>query len=716
MGGKEPLDPPTTPETVRVTRASSSEPAPEQETHATPELPGERKSIDRLPIPSIPRAPGVPDFQDNFAPPSYVPPRRTDSAGDAVGSNVRGNAEHHSPSPETNEIVDEASDDPARDSRRAARPTVGHTPERRNVSSKPLPGRRPSSRPPTALPSLFELAMWIDQGRHEDAIAAINDSKARSPAYALLRARALSASGHGPQALDVLAELERSGPAEPELGAACARLYVELGEPGRALRIAEQSLRADSEQPLVRVSYVLSAVRTSRNDRNPALLDHASRVLHRMEGREGPLPSLYQALRACVLAGTGDPEGAIVIAQRALGLDPRSVDAIAAIAEASARMGRVDDARQAWNRLSEVSPPDAAALSRLLSDLGVSTGPSTGPRPPSGRPLVWSDAENALAAGKRRHAIGELEKNAQEAARRMVRAESKNALLAVATVAASYFTTAPIFGTFAPYDASLWSIRRLSTAVDVLYGSDPRPEMATDDAGLVLFMGSYVGETLRVCHDGRWEGKLHELDSACVLLPDQRKYHPFRIVMARLHEGRRSSIVNALAGALETNGSPAWTPRRPSVVSPPVPWAPDPWPLPGQLGDIAHSLARSPIGKYCQDHADGVLDGSATSFIALDSYLDLVAPRGSTASPDGGWARRVAVLSGAYVGETLRNLVGGSWVVGADRANDAHAFRLRLRGSVEATPIAHALERVSGMRSSGLVDYAKILMRRSERG
>lgn len=715
----------TAPETVPVTRgARVSEPIAEPRRATPGELPRERKSIDRLPIPSIPRAPGVPDFQDNFAPPSYVPNPTTEDVIDPLRSKslLPRDAGRYSENPETKEVTYQArrsgepSAEAASRNSRAARPTVGHTPQQRSVSAKLTASRHPSSGPLSSLPSLFELATWIDQGRHADAIAAIDGCGATSPVYALLRARALWASGSGPQAIDALAEIERGGPLEPELGASCARLYVELGEPGRALRLSEQSLRADSKHPLVRLTYALSAVRMSRHDLSPGLLELAGRVLHRMEGQEGPLPSLYQALKACVLAGTSDPEGAAVIAQRALGLDPRSIDAIAAIAEASARLGRVDDARQAWNRLSEVSPPDAAILSRFLSHLGVSMGPSTGPRPPNGRPLLWSETENALGAGKRSSAIIEIENTAQETARRIGRTmPPQSGLSAIATVAATYFTTAPVFGSFAPYDSSLWSIRRLSAALDVLYGNDPRPDVASDDAGLVLFVGSYLGETLRVCHDGRWEGRLEELDSACVLFSDQRRCHPFRIVTARLHEGRRSSIVNALAGTLETPGSPAWRARKPSTVSPPTAWAPDPWPPPSQLGDIARSLARSPIGKYCQDQADAVLDGSATSFIALDSYLDLVAPRGSTVSPDSGWARRVAVLSGAYVGETLRNLIGGNWVFGVDGASDAHGFRLRLQGSVEATPIAHVLERVAGQRSSGMVDYAKVLMRRSER-
>jgi hypothetical protein len=82
---------------------------------------------------------------------------------------------------------------------------------------------------------------------------------------------------------------------------------------------------------------------------------------------------------------------------------------------------------------------------------------------------------------------------------------------------------------------------------------------------------------------------------------------------------------------------------------------------------------------------------------------------------DAAWTRRVSVLAGGYLGETLRELVGGEWVYGVDVADDAHAFRLRLRGATEALPVAQVLERVIGTRTSSLVDYARTLMRRAGR-
>jgi hypothetical protein len=96
--------------------------------------------------------------------------------------------------------------------------------------------------------------------------------------------------------------------------------------------------------------------------------------------------------------------------------------------------------------------------------------------------------------------------------------------------------------------------------------------------------------------------------------------------------------------------------------------------------------------------------------------MDLVAPRSAPTDGDSAWTRRIAALVGGYVGETLRELIGGDWVFGADVASDALAFKLTLRGDVEATPVAHVLERAAGQRTSTIVDYAKTLLRRTGRG
>jgi hypothetical protein len=297
----------------------------------------------------------------------------------------------------------------------------------------------------------------------------------------------------------------------------------------------------------------------------------------------------------------------------------------------------------------------------------------------------------------------------------MTKSASQSGPTAIATVAASFVTTSPVFSSFAPYDMSLWSIRRVEGAIDVLYGAERRQRGAADDAGIVLLLGAYLGESVRLGHDGRWEGHLGDLDSVRVVAAE-RYFYPFRVLTTRLRQGRRTSISEALSAAASKPGTDPWRARIPNPTAPPVAWAPQAWPRPSEIGRLGRSIGKSPIGRFCEEFAEGALDRTTSSLIALDTYLELIAPRSAPPDTDAAWTRRVAVFVGGYLGETLRGLVGGDWVYGVDSADDALAFKLQLRGSVEAMPIAHVLERVIGQRQSSLVDYAKTMMRRAGRG
>jgi hypothetical protein len=292
----------------------------------------------------------------------------------------------------------------------------------------------------------------------------------------------------------------------------------------------------------------------------------------------------------------------------------------------------------------------------------------------------------------------------------MAKSASQSGPSAIATVAASFLTTTPVFSAFAPYDVSLWSIRRVEAALDVIYGGERRPRGPEGDAGIVLLVGSYLGEAVRLAHGGHWEGHIADVDSVRVSA-SQKHFYPFRVLSTRLRQGRRASIAEALAGV--ATGTDPWRARIPNPIAPPMPWAPQAWPRPSEIGRLGRSIGKSPIGNFCEEFAEGALDRTTSSLISLDTYLELIAPRNAPPDPDAAWTRRVAVFVGGYLGETLRGLVGGEWVYGVDSADDALAFKLQLRGSATAMPVAHVLERVIGQRSSSLVDYAKTMMRRA---
>ena len=704
-------------------------------------------------MPVIPRAPALPQFRDNTSAPSYAPGREPEIDFVRSKSLLPAGAGRYSEQPASMDVIEpsmrkrRSRQPPNRPGGKAAPDAPVTAREGQPRQSPNAPGReRPSPQQPPAtaregrivvreeygpmaapnrartgpppkstpaLATLFEIASWIDEGRHKDAIAAINRAGPEAgPEYSVLRARALAGAGYVDQAFDALERLEHVPALDPELKAACARLFVELGAPSRALPLARQALDAEEDRPLVLLTFALAAVRTMRREPNPEILEAATHALERVHGREGPLPALYQALRACIEATSGDPDRAISMAQRALGLDSRSPDAFAAIAEASARAGRSHGARQAWSRLAEVSIDEADALEGALAGLGVPVGARAEERearsPVSDVP--WAPIEATLASGARSEVTRALELAAHDTVRRMTKSASQSGPTAIATVAASFLTTTPVFSAFAPYDVSLWSIRRVEAAIDVIYGGERRQRGPSDDSGIVLLVGAYLGEVVRMAHGGHWEGHISDVDSLRIAAA-QRHFYPFRVLTTRLRQGRRASLSEALAGS-QTTTEP-WRARVPNPIAPPMPWAPHAWPRPSEIGRLGRSLSQSPIGRFCEEFAEGALDRTTSSLISLDTYLELIAPRSAPADPDAAWTRRVAVFVGGYLGETLRGLVGGEWVYGVDSADDALAFKLQFRGPASAMPVAHVLERVIGQRTSSLVDYAKTMMRRA---
>jgi hypothetical protein len=290
-----------------------------------------------------------------------------------------------------------------------ASPTVPHTPH--NIRS----GAPPKGESP--LPSLFEIASWIDEGRHRDAVAAINKFGPNAgPEYVVLRARALAGAGFIDQAFRAIEKLETDTDLEPELSAACARLPVELGEPDRALVTAKHALDAEPNRPLIRLTYALASVRAYRRHPEESLLDQAERALAKLGGREGPLPALYQALKACIQAGIGDPERAISIAQR-----PRS--------RPSHRMPRryrgsiastgETRTRAKYARLSE-SRPDEARRCRYV--LGAKSEARAWR--PHHRAASCGPVQESLR-GHRADAIAFAEEMAEDTVRRMSRSSAE---------------------------------------------------------------------------------------------------------------------------------------------------------------------------------------------------------------------------------------------------------------------------------------------------
>lgn len=577
--------------------------------------------------------------------------------------------------------------------------------------ARPEPERIRSGFPPPqelgALPPVVELAEMLDRGEYRNVINTIDFAGAElSAEYVLMRARALVGAdqdAHG------RAELERlcSAPLlDPDVRAGCARLLIELGELDQAVAQARQALADDPGPPLIRLTLAWAALRRARREGDPALVGEAEEMLDGLKLRGGPKPALATALRACIQAEVGDPEHAIAAAQRAIGLDPHSVDAMAALTLASARLARVHDTQQAWLRLLEESYREADALSDRVEHLGVdlsALNPAERAQLQSAEQAAWEPLEQAVVDGRNEDVIIAFERQAQERLDKLSAHGADQDLPVIATVAANLLTTAVPWRDFAPWDVSLRSIERLAAGLDMLYGDAPRAHHDSDDRPARILLGAYLGETLREAHGGRWQGSVLDADQARVVAGD-REWSPFSLLRKRIETAAPLELRHGRSMPLD---DAAWAHRIPNPVSPPCPWGDARWPDKSDISRLGRALSRSVVSVWCERHAEGLLDRSIASITSVEQYLALLAPPGASLTADEAWSRRVAVLVGAYVGETLCESLGGYW----DPAGEVRGpgdFRVVI-DDLEAAPVERVLERLTGDATMPLTDYVSKL-------
>jgi tetratricopeptide (TPR) repeat protein len=587
--------------------------------------------------------------------------------------------------------------------------TPSYAPEQRKPSE---PRIRSGTPPPPvlgALPSLFELAGMLDQHEFRQVINAIDTAGGvPSPDYALMRARALTGEKQTADALAMLKPLCAAPLLDPELRAGCAKLLLELGHARPALAQAEKAYADDPEPPAVALTLAWALVRVARreSDRRQALLERADQILGAFSAHNLPRAALFTALRASVQAEIGDAERAVALAGRALGMDHMSPDALAALAVGSARLDRAHDAQQAWLRLLDSSYAEADALSEQLEGLGVSLAklnPADRPGTHSAHPPppVWDSVECAVLEERRSDAAVAFEALGRDRLTQLAEHARARDLPVVATVGANFLTTSPVSRNFAPFDLSLWSIARLEAVLDVLYGSEPRPKLDSDDYPIVVLLGAYLGETLRGAHAARWRGSLSEIDSACVETAGGA-WKPFELVRARIRSGGRLALDTRL-GALAHPGSKPWAHRIPNPVAPPCPWDGAGWPDVDRARELGQALSSSIFGEYCEQALGTPLDRSLASIAALDGYLALIAPDEAPAEVHPPWAPRIALLAGAYLAETLRESLGGEWLTAPDGVLGPASYRVRV-GAHEVRPVEEVLARIERRVSTPLSD------------
>jgi hypothetical protein len=332
------------------------------------------------------------------------------------------------------------------------------------------------------------------------------------------------------------------------------------------------------------------------------------------------------------------------------------------------------------------------------SEASALEAPRFEPEPPSTTARgIWDPVELDLASGRVEAALSALEKQAGQrldllVARRMPELET------VAEHAADFLASSPIVSHFPAYDLSLGSLARLDAAL-ALFAR--RPQRAPRYA-LSVLLSAYVGECVRRASGGKWQGRLAEPDMATIERPRGNAFQPWRAVHLAMTEGRP---VRTSLGATETSRGAASAARRP--VDPPAAWAPEAWPPFALFQVIGRVVPGSVLGTWAARIVQVPLDRSLASLGAIDQYLALLATSVSAPEASGGWARRAAVLGGAYVGEVLCLNAGARWSENFDMPFGPLRFELVTPDGGAAYPVLWMLDRLRGQPHSNIVERAR---------
>lgn len=541
--------------------------------------------------------------------------------------------------------------------------------------------------------SLFEIAELADRGRYPAAIAALERlGVQQSPEHALLYARLLYETGRREEALRVLDRLEAAPLLDPELRAAVARQLIAMQELDRAEIQAEQALIDDDTSSSARITVGWILARRLLYGLNTDT-DRAIELLRDSADGASALPAIALGARALSLAFDGSPGHALTVAQRALGLDSASPDALIAMVMASARLARDYDTTQSWRRLLRAHPALADVVRPHVEAQGSSLPRDLPSAPGESVPIEqspWDDSERSVASGERVRAIQALEQLAHDALVNMSH-RGGTEITALGAIAASFLTRAPVLRDFAPFDFSLHSAARVDAALYTLYGRERPRDPDTDPLSLTLLVGAYYGELLRQPHRLAWQGSLTSPQSARVLGVSV-EWYPFELVEARIRRGLRLPQGADLGPGNLTEGDP-WRYRLavPEVVD--LPWrSARAWPTLDEVRAIGRAMSQSVISRYTATVLGAPLDRTYASLTALDEFLTLIAPR-RTEPPDARVIRRQAVLAGSYVGEVLRATEGAEWTHSGEEGAEGfvlHGPRVR-----PLRPIALARSRLT---------------------
>jgi arylsulfatase A-like enzyme len=204
--------------------------------------------------------------------------------------------------------------------------------------------------------------------RQEEAVSVLRSGLGKVVADESLRrhlAQALSESGRAPEAVDVLRPFEETG--EPETLAVLGIALSDAGRNEEGERVLRRLISQDESDPKAHENLGIVLLRMGRA---PEARDELRRALALNES----LPIAWNTLGVAIFDLEG-PDAALSAWRKAYELDPRQYNALFNTGLVAAKLGRLDEARQALGQFARTAPPqrfgaDIQKAQAILREIG----------------------------------------------------------------------------------------------------------------------------------------------------------------------------------------------------------------------------------------------------------------------------------------------------------------------------------------------------------
>lgn len=337
------------------------------------------------------------------------------------------------------------------------------------------------------------------------------------------------------------------------------------------------------------------------------------------------------------------------------------------------------------------SPIARSPEDRLV--LSVPPGAARHPRtiPPGQRPLqetlstgeLWPSVERQIRAGEHAEAIRYFEESARRQISHLPPLVPEREHEVLAQLGAELLNSSWITHQFAPFDLSLQSLSRLQLAIGTTYGRTPPEKPAP---ALLLLLGSYIGEALRMAHRGTWQT---QTTASSALLSHVRagahEWQPYDLVRSWLQRGG-NSLLDELGPSMARPGSVAWQSSAQIKVIPHVAWEGDV--DRHSASGLGQALCSSVWCACCRLWNRRELDLSLESLASADWLFRILVDTAHPLRGDEPWLQRITLHFGSYAAEVYRAHAPASWL-DKEAYPDAEPLALELPTGLVVSPIAY---------------------------